>query len=265
MRIKLFLAIVCAVAGGAAHAASTVLDFSSAGGTIFDINGEGTGFTTRLAGTGAGLLANDANLDLIQGSGVLRMTSTDADINGQRNLPTLEFVGINLSSLGFTGSQDLYVRGDFINLPSGAGTNSFDQFGVYAGSGSAFLTRGMSVNYAFFGGGPEGVSDNINNGVSAGGNFVGTNPGATLAVEIRRTAGVWSVLINGNAKSPAQPTFLNANSDLTVGVFTYSTDPSQFTIDLTRFEAQVVIPEPSCLGLAGSVLACGAVRRRRRK
>jgi hypothetical protein len=81
-----------------AHAASSVtFSFSSAAGGIRDGAGQGTGLPERLPGTGGGLSTNDSNLSLDTATGRLRLYSTDADINGSRNLGVAELLGVRLS------------------------------------------------------------------------------------------------------------------------------------------------------------------------
>jgi PEP-CTERM motif len=252
--------------GGRCLASSLSLNFSSAGGSILDKDGQGTGFTTRLVNTGGALNSpNDLNLDIDTAAGVLHMTSTNADINGQRNLSTIEFFGVNLSSLGYTGTQNFSIHGEFINIPSGQ--DSFDQFGIFAARDNQTLTRAAVVNYSFFGGGNEGIGENLTNGNDADGNYFGQNPGTSVTFDISRTGGIWKTVVNGIDKTPlAQPGLLsppNAN-DLTVGVWTYSTDDSQFVVDLDKFSATVA-PEPASLGLAAIAALGLLVGRRLRK
>src|SRR6185503_15365770 len=106
---------------GSAGASSLTLNFSSSGGTILDTNGVGTGFTARMAGSGDLNPTNDPNLILRTGSGVLQMlTSPGLDLNGQVAVSNATIVGINLSSLGFTGNNDFTASATFKNI-----TNSY--------------------------------------------------------------------------------------------------------------------------------------------
>jgi len=233
------------------------LDFSSATpGTILDRNGLGTGFTTRLANTGGAIAANDPNLVLDRRAGWLRMTSTNGDINGQRALPTLDFIGIDLSSLGFTGNQDFVLTASFIHVPTNfpSESNSFDQFGAFVGEDSMFLTRGGGTNYHAFGAPQfEAFGDNIFNGVKVDDRFFGPLTGDTMLIEMSRSGGVWKTLVNGFDRTPlVQPNFLDA-PNLVAGVWIYSTDDSQFIVDLTDFQVTVV-PEPSSVMLLASSL-----------
>jgi arabinan endo-1,5-alpha-L-arabinosidase len=241
------------------------LGFSSAvPGTLLDANGLGTGFTTRLANTGTAIPANDPNLVLDRRAGWLRMTSVNADINGQRNLSTMDFIGIDLSSLGYTGNQDFKVTASFIHVPTNfpAESNSFDQFGAFVGENSQFLTRGGGTNYNFFGAPEfEAFGDNIFNGLKVDDRFFGPLTGNSMLIELSRTGGVWKTLVNGFDRTPlVQPNFLDA-PNLVAGVWLYSTDDSQFIVDLTQFDVAVV-PEPSSLVLLMISCCLTAVRRK---
>src|SRR5436190_23698079 len=78
----------------------TLLPFSSPQpGTILDTNGNGTGFTTRLPGTGGSLPTNDPYLQLASGS--LLITSTLTDLNyGGVDLGIAEAPGLLLPGVG---------------------------------------------------------------------------------------------------------------------------------------------------------------------
>jgi hypothetical protein len=234
-------------------------------GTLNDKNALGTGFTTRLAGTGSAIAANDLNLVLDRRLGILRMTSVNADINGQRNNAGVEFIGIDLGSLGFTGTQDFVVSASFINVPTNfpAMSNSFDQFGAFVGEDSLYLTRAGGTNYNVFGAPEfEAFGDNIVNGGKFDDRFFGPLTGNTMNIEISRIGGVWKHLVNGADRTPlVQPNFLDT-SNMVAGVWLYSTDDSQFIVDLTQFQVSV-IPEPSSAILLLSGLGLACTRRRK--
>jgi hypothetical protein len=196
------------------------LPFTALGtGGILDTTGEATGFTDRLPGTGAALPApDDTNLDIDTASGLLNITSTTSDFSGQFQMNVAESFGIQLSSLGFTGTEDLLVRAKFVDLPVLGG---FDQIGVYAGTSSTSLVRGGLINFP-----PNRLAyaANNNGGGDSGQNFVPTDAalgaGLSMTVELKRTAGVWSVVVNGVTANPgADPDFLDSATDLNVGVF----------------------------------------------
>lgn len=240
-------------------------NFSNASpGTLLDRNALGTGFTTRLAGTGSAIATNDLNLVLDRRAGWLRMTSVNADINGQRNNDGVQFIGIDLSSLAFTGSQDFIVSASFVNVPTNfpSQSNSFDQFGAFVGEDSLFLTRAGGTNYNFFGAPEfEAFGDNIFNGGKVDDRFFGPLTGNAMNIEISRVDGVWKHLVNGFDRTPLfQPNFLDA-SNMVAGVWLYSTDDSQFIVDLTHFQV-TVIPEPSSAILLLSAAGLACIRRR---
>lgn len=261
-------AAILAIAVLAAPACATQifsLDFSSAvTGTLQDANGLGIGFPVRLANTGGAIALNDPNLVLDRRLGVLRMTSTNGDVNGQRDLPTICFVGVDLASLGFSGTQDFHLTASFVNVPTDfpAQSNSFDQFGAFVGEDSLFLTRGGGTNYETFGASEfEAFGDNILNGVKVDDAFFGPLTGNTMLIEMSRTGGFWQTSVNGADRTPlVQPNFLDA-ANLVAGVWLYSTDDSQFVIDLTSFQLTVV-PEPTSAMLLGISLCWWSVRRK---
>lgn len=194
-----------------------VFDFSTAGGGLLDKNGVATGLTTRLANTGtdATYLPNDPNLLLSTAQGTLAITSTTNDVNGQVGMAGAEMIGIPLSSLGFTGAQDLRIRAKYVNLPAGGG---FDQIGIFAGSSSTSVIRGGRIAAS------GGLGVNTNGANDSNAVFPAASAtlaeGRSMTVELNRVAGVWSLTINGIDATPsAQPAFLNALTDLTAGVF----------------------------------------------
>lgn len=90
-------------------AASTIYDMvktnhitfeAAAPKTILDSKGQGTGFTTRLPGTGSGLLKSDVNLTKNR-NGLLSIQSTYTDINvGGVNLNNMETLAVPLTNIG---------------------------------------------------------------------------------------------------------------------------------------------------------------------
>src|SRR5581483_7704753 len=97
-----------------AFASSLNLNFSSTGGSVLDSAGQGTGFSARLGGTGGSLAVNDPNLTINTGSGNLTLRSQQADFNGQAGVSIMSAPGVNLSTLGFSGSQDFSVTATFL-------------------------------------------------------------------------------------------------------------------------------------------------------
>jgi hypothetical protein len=225
------------------------LNFTSAGGGILDSNGVGTGFPNRLPGTGTAFPGNDTNLFLDTANHVLNITSTAGDYNGGANEPINESPGVALSSLGFTGSQDLNAYVVFPSLPP---TMSFDQAGVYVGSDTNNITRAGWIDFTAFSSpkGKERYSENItlntgtgvpNNG--PGGRYFGFGFDPAIlpcTVLISRTAGVWHYYIdNVQWDVSVQPPTLNGASNLTAGVFAYDTGADIYTLPVSNFVARV--------------------------
>jgi hypothetical protein len=236
-----------------AKAAKTTLNFSAAvPGTLADATGQGTGFTTRLAGTGASIAASDSNLALDTGAGVLHITSPiNTDPNGQVGAGTIEFLGLQLAPLGFNSTRDFSVTANFSNIPDNAIMDSFDQVGVFVGQNSMTGTRAMVINFDFFGNNNEFAAVNSVNGADAGQAFsVTPTPAGAMSMTISRSSGVWTYTLIGTSgsfigtttRTPAQPTALNALNDLTVGVFSASTNATVFTADLDSLVVTVPVP-----------------------
>ncbi len=175
-----------------------------------------TGFTHRLTNTGTdpAFSPNDPNLDLDTAAGTLAITSTNADVNGQFNMAVAEMLGIQLSSLGFTGAQDFKIRAKYVNLPA---TTNADQLGVFAGASSTALIRGGRIDVKnTYGTNTNGNNDSNSTFAGAADHLAATR---SATVELTRTGGVWAISINGLTVTPsAQPAFLDSLADLTVGV-----------------------------------------------
>ncbi len=236
----------------------TTLDFSAPRpGTLLDRNGVGTGFTTRLDGTGSTFGATDPQLELDESSGALRLTSTRSDLNGQQTLDQGVYPGMRLSSFGFTGAQDFCVSARFTDVSY---ERFFDQFGIYVGGTSTSVIR---AGYLFTGIGRTAFS------VWTLGNFdqgllleAGPDQGSSIDIVISRTAGIFTMQAGGfDLSSMLGAAELNALSDLTVGVFAANAfnDVPQIGT-LTEFMVgvdAVPVPEPSALALLLVALAAG--------
>ncbi|EDY81360.1 glycosyl hydrolase, family 43 [Verrucomicrobiia bacterium DG1235] len=183
---------------------------------IFDVEGRLTGLTARLSGTGANHTARDSNLTLDAVNSRLLMASSESDFNGQAGMATLSAVGVNLSELGFNGSQDFSVSAEFGPLE---GLESVDQLGVFVGSSATTLTRAGIIQSAI----PEGLGVHTQLGSDVGPTFDGSvyDLADGLSVTIAREAGEWSYLVDAVSVSPQSPNaeFLDGVSDLTAGVF----------------------------------------------
>jgi hypothetical protein len=235
------------------------LNFASAvSGGLLDSNGNGTGFPVRLPGTGASLPADDTNLVVDTVNGLLDITTTSSDYNTANAMDVNENLGVALSTLGFTGTQDLNVTA-FFPQPFPA-TAMFDQFGVYVGQDTNYLTRDGSITFA----NKERFSENVapdTNGVprNGGGQYFGFAFNSTIPMTafISRTAGVWHYYIDGiNWDVLTQPnSILDSTTNLTAGV--YAEDVANGvhkTFLLQSFEARVFDPPNVKVNVAGTNL-----------
>ena len=181
-----------------------------------DKDGQATTFSARLAGTGTTIPTVDPNLDLNTTAGTLSLTTSPSDINGQVNMAALEALGIPLSSLGFTGNQDIRIRAHYVNLPVLGG---YDQIGAWVGTSSTMMTRAGVIfgNYVGLGVNTNGTADS--NPFFGTANTAGS-AGHDLTVVIERINGVWSMSCNGvSCTATAQPTFLDGLATLQAGVY----------------------------------------------
>jgi hypothetical protein len=261
-----------ALAVGSTTRATTTfnLDFSAigGGGGILDKDGQDTGFTMRLSGTGDDLNQNaDVNLDIDTGTGKLAITTgngvgANQDLNGQAGLGTMEALGIQLSSLGYTGIEDFIVTATFDPLPS---TEGFDQAGIFIAQDSANLTRAGFITFSaqeYFAGHTTAGADN--NGRFFGFGFNGADG---MDVTITRLNGDWHYFIDGlewqpnsmgdGTGTPVDPTGANGSpdldslSDLTVGVFAANVvNTNSETIAIDDFRV-IVNPPPGPCGTCG--------------
>ncbi len=211
----------------------TNVSFSAPGSGILDVNGVGTPFNVRLAGTGSAIATDDPNL-LLTG-GVLQVTSSTFDFNGSLLLNDADAPGINLSSIGFNGTQDLSITGYFTNYNASV---DYDQTGVFAGSSATASVRaGLIFNDMFANLSSYGVGNQ--NGPDIG-IATGPTPTGQMVATIARGAGVWSANVNGNGVTPfASLAFLNATNDLTVGIFALDTSGTHNTSIVNGFTARL--------------------------
>lgn len=231
----------------------TNLNFNVAGSGILDANGVAIPFPTRLPGTGASLSSPDSYLLFDTSSGTLAISSTTCDYNGQLIMEMAEAPGINLSSLiGFDGTQDFSVTGTFTNLPTDFYVN-YDQVGVYAGTSSTNMVRGgLIFNSDFANLSSYAVATPGSNDL---GIVTGAAPPAEMVVTIARSGGNWSVNVNGVDVTPGVSlNFLNAYSDLTVGVFALDTSGLSNTDMVNGFGASLFSGPQLSIGSDGSNL-----------
>ncbi len=245
------------------------LNFSSAvAGTIQDSAGNGTGFTARLSGTGGSIATKDPNLTMNTGASPsnLSVTANSAsDFNGSKNLGTLEALGVDLSSLGYTGTQNFSVSATF-SFPSGTNIgNNYNQFGVYVGtSATATLRDGyIAFNTTTTNGSTPAASfvQTNNTGTDIGGPANGEtfNAGDTIVAAISRTNGNWSETVSdttsgwSNSYTTAAPSNVSG-SGLNVGIYAINgfgnTNP--YTLPVTQFTASVATPEPASAALCAT-------------
>jgi FecR protein len=199
------------------------LDFRSAiPNSLRDRDGRGIGLTHRLPGTGESLLQNDANLRLDVKRGALELTTTRSDINTQVGMGLGEYLGVALSDLGFTGTEDFAVSATIPNIP---GLQSVGQFGLYAGSRSDQNIRGGLISpaepdrYTLFLVNNDGGRDKDLYEVGL------MSTGDDLRLTLRRVAGFYSLLVENLTRKSAStlsishPTHLDGVRDVYVGVF----------------------------------------------
>jgi hypothetical protein len=231
---------------------SLSLDFTAPAGGILDSNGVGTGFPSRLPGTGTAFPGSDPNLFLDNANGLFDITSTAGDYNGGVNEPINESPGVALSLLGFTGNEDLNASLVFPTLPA---TVSFDQAGLYVGQDTNYITRAGWIDFTALSSpkGKEQYTENITPGgtngppgsaapANGGGHYFGFPFDPSIlpcTVMISRTAGTWHYYIDGAQWDPAQPVFLNGSTNLTAGIFVYDTGGGAYTQSASNFAARV--------------------------
>jgi hypothetical protein len=269
---------------GSAH--TLTLKFtSSIPGTLLDSTGQGTGFGVHMPGTGGSLPSNDPNLVLNTGAGTLSIAATPADLNGQGNLGVGELPGTQLSTLGYTGTQDFSVTATFKNIQY---ANNFQQFGVYVATASNDNLRTGPLNCCSAG--SREVYGVFNNGGDQGNHLTGmTAPavGDTIQETLSRVGGVYHFSMTdltahttqtaifgglGGADATVNSALnaIGAAGILTVGVYIGNPNggnpASPVTETLTNYSVTVT-PEPGSLLLAGmaTVGLVGAVIVRRRR
>jgi hypothetical protein len=220
------------------------LDFSStASAGLRDVNGQFTGLTTRLPGTGAELPDADPNLRLDTAAGVLALSTTRADFFGRAGLPANSSPGVTLQNLGFTGSEDFAVTATFRPL---SGLQFIDQVGLYVGASSDALTRAGTIVF----GAPERYSAHSQDGTDHSGRFFGFgfNGSDGMTVTITRESGAWRYFVDGVEWNPLSPTtFLDSRADLVAGVFAITplnSNPKTIQVDALSVVMATSEPHP---------------------
>jgi len=182
---------------------------------IEDADGDPTGLTARLSGTGTALAEQDPKLNLDTAQGVLEIESSQADFNGQAGVAEVSAPGRNLSDFGFTGTQDFVVQAEFGPVQDLA---FIDQVGLYVGTSATTATRAGVIVFDA----PQAYSAHTQAGTDVGGHFTTVvDPTDGLTVIIARQDGVWYYFVDGVPTHPTtgEADFLDTASDLTVGAF----------------------------------------------
>ncbi len=220
------------------------LDFSKPmNGTLKDGNGTGTGFEQRLPGTGIALPENDRNIHLDPLARLLSLTTTRSDINTQYHLNEGEYLGVRLSKLGFTGTENFEVTAIIPNIPSLAAVG---QFGLYVGSRSDRNIRGGLISSRQ----PEQYKQflvNNNGGRDDDALYVGLFPtGSDTRLTLQRIDGKYRMSVESLSSGASStlairhPEFLDKETDLNVGLFASNIGSEERrTITLKEFRVTV--------------------------
>lgn len=231
------------------------LDFNAPDtSAIKDKNGLGTGFTTRLPGTGSALPTNDPNMDLLGIPGRLLLTSTHADTNQSpgptgNNLPILEAPGAFVAGVG---SADLAVKALFENAQV---PNGNDHLMVYVGvNENLLISAGIHQLDVFM------LSKNVGTGdQNSISNFNAFSPGDDIEITLSRTSSLWTLSWKNltDASSGALPSIsipeLDAHPDLYFGVLASNAglnpqgSPESFVAQIDYFTVEVVPESTSAL------------------
>ena len=218
--------------GAAVSQTGPALSFtSSIPNSILDFNGVGTGFTTRLPGTGTSIAANDPNLQVETTSGTLTWLTTGVNLNGQSGIATGDFLGFPLSVVGVTANQDFSFSVTFNNLQF---TSAFDQIGLFVGTSSSSAFRGGELNTG------QSTAYTVQTVNGADTNLQSSNalkplPGDNVIFTLSRTSGTWAFAVQ-NLTNPSrsgnipvtQPTFLNGIPNLIGGVYASNASNATF-------------------------------------
>ena len=233
------------------------LDFANPlPGTLRDAQGRGIGLTHRLPGTGHDLPESDPNLLLCPDRLALELTTTRSDINTQDQMAFGEYLGVRLSDLGFTGTEDFEIRVTISNIP---GLQVVGQFGLYAGTYSDRNIRGGLISWPKL--------DNyrlylVNNcgGRDSDLYQVGLmTTGDDLRLILRRLGGQYSLVVDNlsqNSSSTlaiAHPSFLDTENDLYLGLFGANTQSDERkTLTIREFSVTVWTAQSGSPKMAGT-------------
>jgi hypothetical protein len=169
-----------------------------------------------------------------------------------------EAVGIQLSSLGFTGAEDINLSATLRPI---SGIGNANEAGIFVGTSSTEMIRAGQIT---FNGQAARFSTNTVGGDDVDSHYFGfgLNAADGLTISISRTGGDWDCLIDGVRWLPntafngsgavAPPLFLNAATDLTVVV--YATNRSNLipaTYVLDNFSAAISTECDDCCYYCG--------------
>ena len=212
------LALGLGMAAAVSFGQSFTLDFNApVSGTLTDANGLGTGFTTRLPGTGSAIPQNDPGLQLSNGR--LAVTSAHADIYNQVNMSVIETPCIVVPNIS-SGYVSIHACLRSITLLQTA-----DVAGIIIGSSATASLRLIAetsgnIHLLANQGGPDSSGFG-----SPPGSF---SPSDDIEFWLTRSNGLWtgswqSPLSNGTL-GPLSLPWLDSPSSLCVGVVVAHTD-----------------------------------------
>jgi hypothetical protein len=263
MKINLLTSVFALVA--TTSFASVNLDFNAqVPGTLNDANGLGTGFTTRLPGTGSALPANDPNMDLLGAPGKLLLTSTHADTNQfpgptGNNLDIFEGPGVFVAGVR---SSDVIVKATFenVSVPNGS-----DHLMVYAGvNANLLISAGIHELNVYMLSRNQGTGD-----VNTISTFNSFATGDDIEITLSRTSNLWTLTwsnlttsTSGTLPSVSFPA-MDGQDNLYFGVLASNAGTVPGTDVIQSFVAQIddfsvtIVPEPtsafSCIGLIAAL------------
>jgi len=258
MRIARQMLVLVICNSSICHAA-IVLDFNlPSPGTINDVNGLGTGFTTRLLGTGSAIASNDPNMNLLTNPGRLSLTSTHSNLGGlalpSDNHSIAEAPGFFVSGVG---TKDIQIVGGFRNIHVLHGS---DQISVYAAIDATKTLRAAVHELNAFVLSVNDGSGDVNL-VSPLGIF---STGDDIDIMLSRQAGSWIMSwhnltnsTNGSLSAVSVP-WLDAQPNLYFGIHAANAGSSQsFVAEFDSFSLNFV-PEPTAMLVCAGILASAA-------
>jgi hypothetical protein len=227
--------------------------------TLPDATGQGTGFTTRLPGSGAALTGNDPSLTLDTANGHLLINSTRSDFNLTefgRNLTAMEAPAIFVSG---AGSGDFMVRAKFIDVQV---DQLGDQMGVFVGTSVDNVTRAMFFDIGRPGSYTVRFNYSLNGVDGPPTNHLGLIESGDGVLEFGRVGGLWRVRWTDSQGSSAMVwnftvPGIDSETDLYFGVFNNdarNTTPQVARLDYFQIGTGTSIPEPASYALGFWVL-----------